>query len=228
LRRQRAGEALPHLERALRLGGHDDPQTLLALAVAEELLASAPTPLVGLAAQDPALAARLELRRRDAGTGASLELERRALLESSERHLRGALAHDPQLLEAHVRLGRVLALRGRPEAARREWRDVLRVAQPDDPVAYLAHVFLGTQAWQVGEWTEAVAQFRGAIGAFPRAQSARLGLSFALRRSGDRPGAAREARAALGLDAAMNDPWLRYHHEPRRGVAEMLQELCRQ
>lgn len=227
LRRQRAAEALPVLERALRLGEDADPHTLLALGMAEELLASGPGPTFALAVRQPALAARLELRRRQVGTGASLELERQALLESSEHRFRDALAADASRLpEARVRLARVLALRGRRAAAERELERVLREGV-DAQVEYLARLLLGMEAARAGEWSRAIEQFRGAVVACPRAQSARLGLSLALRRGGDRRGARREADGALGLEPA-DDPWLRYHHEPRRGVAKMLEELCRQ
>jgi len=227
LRRQRPEEALPHLERALRLGGRDDPHTLLALGMAEERLASSPLALRGTGAGRTDLDARLELQRRELGTEASLRLERRRLLESAEAHLREALALDPGLVEARVRLGRVLSLEGRGERARREWTEALR-ARPAAPLSCLAHLFLGRDAGRPEDRAEAVAQLRQATRECPGAQSTHLALSVALRESGDRLGAAREARAALGLDPVAGDPWLRYGSEPRRGVAEMLAELCRQ
>ncbi len=227
LRRQRPEEALPHFERALQVGGRDDPHALLALAMSEERLASSPLALRGAGAGRTGLDARLELQRRELGTEAGLQLERRRLLESAERHLREALAVDPDLVEARVRLGHVLSLLGRPAPARQQWTEALQ-ARPVAPLGCLARLFLGRDAGRAGEWHEALSQFREATRDCPGAQSAHLGLSLALRETGDRPGAKNEARAAMGLDPVAGDPWLRYGSEPRRGVAEMLAELRRE
>jgi Flp pilus assembly protein TadD len=147
------------------------------------------------------------------------------MLESAERHLRDALALDPGLLEARLRLGRVLDLQDRA-AAGDEWRKVL-AARPGATLTCLARALLGSRALRRGAFQDAAAHHREAVAACPQAQSVHLGLSLALRQLGDGEGAGRELEAALATDPVAVDPWLRYATEPQRGLAELLEELRR-
>lgn len=224
LRAQRPAEAIGQIERAL-LAAPPDAQTLLALGMAEELVAASSLSLPQ-ASREPGLVALREFQRRQVGSHAALDLERRRVIESSAKHLGQALELGPDLDEARLRLGRVFSLAGRSADARREWNSLLERG-PEPALACLARLFLGRSAGQEDAWREAVEQYRAALASCPQAQSAHLALSLALDRVGDASSANLEARAALGLNVAA-DPWARYNFEPRRGVVELLEELRRQ
>jgi tetratricopeptide (TPR) repeat protein len=91
-------------------------------------------------------------------------------LEEAERAYRAALASAPDLAEAQLRLGRVLALRGKPDAALAEFgrvRDRL-----DGGFAYLVRLFEGGAHEQRGDADRARALYEEAHAMMPRAQSA--------------------------------------------------------
>ena len=66
---------------------------------------------------------------------------RERFLEKAEEYHREAIAHDPALAEAHVRLGRVLQQRGKLPEARAALEAARRLESPSE-VGYLATLFL--------------------------------------------------------------------------------------
>ena len=139
-----------------------------------------------------------------------------------------ALKADPALAEAHLRLGRVWQRQGRGADARREMQWVLQNSR-DSYLLFMAHIFLGTLEEALEHPAEAVAQFQAAVDLEPRAQSARLGLSFAQRANGQGAASRAAVRQALERparsDRSPGDPWLLYHLGLYRLFEPTLREL---
>lgn len=110
------------------------------------------------------------------------------LVHEAETEYRQALAIDPSLLEARLRLGRVLQRSGRPEEALGELQTVAS-ASDGGATAALAHLFLGELLEHVGRMDEAAQQYRAALDLDPTLQPAGLALGGVLARRGDRTGA---------------------------------------
>jgi len=143
----------------------------------------------------------------------------------AERLFRRALAIDPSLVEARVRLARLLDLRGRHEEAGAELEAAL-AQHPTGAVAFYAHLFAGRAAHATGRSDEAARHYQGALDIFPDAQSALLAAShLALTRS-DVP-AALVPVAHLGArsNAFTADPWWRYHLGAGRDAEGLLTTL---
>lgn len=142
-------------------------------------------------------------RRERSAVGEGAEELRQAAAE-----YRDALRLDPDLVEARVRLGRVLADQGLKDAAVRELR--LALSQAGDPVlAYYAALLLGEAAAALGQADEARRAYERARSVFPAAPSPCLGLSQLARARGDRAESGRWLEEALALAAAADadDPW---------------------
>jgi tetratricopeptide (TPR) repeat protein len=139
-----------------------------------------------------------------------------AELESAESALRRALALDPSLVEARIRLAHVLDSRGKPEEGAVLARQAL--AEPLRPfLEYYGAMVLGRCETRAGHHAEARAAFERAAARYPRSRTAHVALSY-LALSGS-PGMAAEALVqALGPDALddVEDPWAWYfrRHEP--------------
>lgn len=131
-------------------------------------------------------------------------------LNAAAGELRRAIALQPDLIEARVRLGRVLTLTGRHDEAGRVLADLDNSAGPR--FTYLARLFEGTLAERRGDATAAEQRYMSAIDAAPAAQSARVALAHLRHAAGDRAGAATRVRALASDLAARDadDPWLWY------------------
>jgi tetratricopeptide (TPR) repeat protein len=131
-------------------------------------------------------------------------------LSEAESDYRKALATQADLVEARVRLGRVLTLRGDTDGALREF-DALR--STDDPgFRYLAHLFAGDALERSGRAQAAEGRYIAAFAAFPEGQSARLALAHLRHAAGARAAAA-EAVSAASVDRRVgdnSDPWVWY------------------
>ena len=144
----------------------------------------------------------------------------------TESLLRKALVVDPALVEASLRLGRVLTQLQRPEEALPHLRQAIASAT-DPAITYYAHLFMGDATAALGQLDEARRQYENAIAIFQDSQAARLALGFVLRSLGDRA-AAREAidpalaPATRGPD---DDPWWEYHDGDAGQVERLLAEL---
>jgi tetratricopeptide (TPR) repeat protein len=136
-----------------------------------------------------------------------------------------ALRRDPGLLEAHLRLGRVLLLRGRPREALPELERVVRES-PRPAQLYMARLFEGRTRERLGDPKGAAAAFAAAVERVPRGQSALVALARAL----DRLGEGTRAQEALGsaLQAeAERDPWIDYMRGQPDRIDTLLEELRR-
>ena len=133
------------------------------------------------------------------------------MLVEAEKHFQRAVAADPSFVEASVRLGRVLTLRGRTQEA----VTVLRRAAghgTDRIVQYYGWMFYGAALGQAGLPDEGLQAFRSAAALYPTAQSPQLAISQLAADSGN-PALARAALERVFAPAAgsrPDDPWWNY------------------
>jgi len=203
---------LVHFTRALELFSND-PEVLFFAASAHEAFAGARTQSVMRSIKVP----------RDVSFGVQDE---DAELRLAEQLYKRAIERNPNHLEARIRLGRVLGLRGRHKEA----VDVLRQGQvATEPVLqYYAHLFLGSEFESLGNGAEARQSYERAAALAPAAQSPLFGLSRLADQAGDREGA-RELIARVFMlpadDVDRVDPWWVYEIVQARGVDGLLDDL---
>jgi hypothetical protein len=143
---------------------------------------------------------------------------------AAERLYRRALAVDPSLVEARVRLARLLIVRERYQEA----EAVIAVAAADPPpgiLGFYTHLFGGRVRQSLGRLDEAAAHYRAARQLFPSAQSALVAASqLALVRAD--VASALEPIAQLGGDSSDTaDPWWQYDYCAGRDAEPLLQAL---
>jgi len=203
---------LSHFTRALELFPND-PDVLFFAASAHEAFAGVRTQAVMRSIKAP----------RDVSFGVQDE---DAELRRAEELYKRAIERNPNHLEARIRLGRVLGLRGRHKEA----VDQLRQGQvATEPVLqYYAHLFLGGEFESLGNGTEARQSYERAAALAPAAQSPLFGLSRLADQAGDREGA-RELIARVFMlpadDVDRADPWWVYEIVQARGVDGLLDDL---
>jgi tetratricopeptide (TPR) repeat protein len=113
-------------------------------------------------------------------------------LKEARRAFTEAIALDPDLVLARIRLGRVLWRLKQPEPAREALEAALVRAREADHL-YLAHLFLGRIHEDAQRLDQALAEYRAAAQVYPEGQSAAVALSQALQLAGE----AEEARRAM-------------------------------
>jgi tetratricopeptide (TPR) repeat protein len=183
----------------------EDPLFPLARGSLLETQAAQDLQFVSLADLEPVGPSRREAVWRQASAS-------RGQMIQAEGCYRRALAADPGLLEARVRLGHLLHRMGQPQKAVAELEGVIAAPDADPHVLYLAWLFLGAIREADGGPRDAVVAYQAAIGLLPDGQAAYVALSHALHRLGER-GASREAlrepiaRAGRRQDW---DPWWLY------------------
>lgn len=148
------------------------------------------------------------IRHRDSDAERSREAAGKALLD--------ALALDPGLHEARLRLGKLLLDQQRTIEAEGLLAAVDE-RSADDRQRYLARLFLGRVAERRGRLDEAAGFYRRALEAWPDSQAARLALGHAVERSSGpapaRPLVAASLAASQRLDRVA-DPWWLYPFGP--------------
>ncbi len=150
--------------------------------------------------------------------------ERRPFPESTlgeaEAAFRRALAADPGLGEARLRLGRVRTLRGRVGEA---IADLQQVAREDGSLRrrYLANLFAARAHEKRGDLESAARAYRAAVAIEPEGQSAWIGLGRALDLLERREAAQEAFAAAVGIRRKRGDPWWSYV----RGDLDRLESL---
>jgi tetratricopeptide (TPR) repeat protein len=175
-----------------------DPELLLLAGAFHETLASP-------AVQEPLRAADLP---RDATPAVRTA---RTELGLAEDLLRRVAEARPDLDEAHLRLGNVLARLGRHKDALTELRQVTVWKNP--LLEYYARLFIGRSAAALGDDAAARAAFDAASRLSPGAQSPLLALSHLAHARGDLDGAAAALARVFALrdpDVSGGDPWWAY------------------
>jgi tetratricopeptide (TPR) repeat protein len=214
-REEQLAYALPHLNAGLRLLPGDAHLLFYAGALHETF------------AGPPVQAASRELESREGlkSEVGSVETE----LELAEKCFRRALAADPRLAEARLRLGRVLGLQGRHDEAAAELRESIPQLG-DTQLLYYGTLFLGREEAARGRRDAAREHFERAATLYPRAQSPRLALGLLARAYGDRPAALRSMKQVFALppyEDEREDPWWGYHKAHVRNTDVLLAELRR-
>lgn len=145
----------------------------------------------------------------------------------AERLLRHALRIDPSLVEARVRLARLLVLRGRAADAITELASALETNR-DPVVAFYAHLFAGRAERVRGRLDAAAGHYRAAQALFPEAQSALLGGSQIALLQADQAGALAPIRKLPPTAAdrtSGSDPWWQYGIGVGRNADALLRAL---
>jgi tetratricopeptide (TPR) repeat protein len=147
-------------------------------------------------------------------------------LRLAEQLYKRALERNPRLVEARIRLGRVLGRRGRHEEAIDQLRQGRAAEAP--VLQFYAHLFLADEFEALGKDDEARQSYEQAAALAPTAQSALFGLSRIAEKAGDRA-AARELIARVvklpPSEEARPDPWWVYEIVQARGVDGLLADL---
>lgn len=207
--------AMPHLGHATVLLRRDAPLWLF-LGMAHDLRAA---PHVQAAIASAAL---------PTGYYVSIKSAREEL-ERARAALERAVALDDGLVEAHVRLARVIGLHGEHDRAREHLRLALS-RHPGTRISYFALLFLGRTEQHLGGADEARTAFERAARLFPQAQSPGFALAYLAASLGDAPAAAAATKATLALGMNANDgddPWWRYFFPAAADVHQHVDELWR-
>lgn len=205
------GEALPHVSRARQVVG-SDPGVLFGDAAIQETLAS---PRI----QDYVRVTTLPNEQKFLFVTSGREH-----LELSESLFRRALQGDPTLVEARIRLARVVSQRGKHEEALAVLKEVS--LHSDAVLAYYTHLVRGDAERALKRSGAAQASYAQALALFPTAQSARLALAHLARVRADRDGAISLLQPTLAAPTPRDDdPWWEYHRGDGRNVETLFRRL---
>lgn len=129
-------------------------------------------------------------------------------LSEARRYFQKSVDVNPKAIEARIRLGRVLTLLGRYDAAAEQLTAQSRFGEP--AFDYLRLLFLGEVRERQNDPAGAIAAYEEAIGLTPSPQSARLAVAQVSHSQGRRSDAARTALQAMNTSRDSNDPWWGY------------------
>jgi tetratricopeptide (TPR) repeat protein len=204
-----------HIDRAREIFP-DDPDILFLSGTLRETYASAE--IQAAAHSVPPIPGGFEL-----GIGSV-----RSELRQAEGFFRRALAREPDMAEAHLRLGRVLALQGHDAEAVPELQQAL-TRLGDEALEYDGELFIGAAFEALGRSDEGAAAYEHAAARFPAAQSPLIALSQLARRRGDRTGALAAMARMFALpspgDGDRQDPWWTYKTAQARNADDLLETV---
>jgi tetratricopeptide (TPR) repeat protein len=148
-------------------------------------------------------------------------------IHKAERYYRRILKSEPDSVEAHLRLGHVLKLKGHEEDALREVNWAFSHAEDRD-VELVALILLGDIQRAGDDLREAINSYRAAVTIAPVCQAAVTALSHALHQSGDIV-ASRDVLDQFferkGTLAGGFDGWWRYIRGDPRTVPSMMAKM---
>jgi hypothetical protein len=207
----RYGEASPMLRRAAEILP-DDARILFDRACLSETLGA---PHIQAVVQDV----------QRGGTHLDAVSEREANSDA-ELLFRHALYVDGSLVEARMRLGRLLLLRGRDAEAATMLAQAVAAAR-DPAVAYLSHLFAARADERRGKLDEAAAHADAALALFPGAQSALIAKSHIALQRADAAGALDPIGRLKSFPWARppRDPWSEYYLGAGRDSTALLSSL---
>lgn len=148
-------------------------------------------------------------------------------LRKADELFRRALERDRTLTEARLHRARVLFGLGRHADALQEMQ-IVRTETKDAAVLFYAHLFTGDAELALEHEDLARASYELAMQLFPRAQSARLGLSHLARLRGDRDTAIQVLLPTATLPPENrddDDPWWEYYACDGRQLESWLERL---
>ena len=151
-----------------------------------------------------------------------------AELGLAERALRRALAIDPSLDEARIRLAHVQGARGKSADAIQLAREALAAPLPQF-LEYYGAMVLGRAEARLGRHAEARAAFERAVARYPHSQAAQVALSQVGLAEGRTADGVAALMRALGPDspAKVDDPWSWYFRQHAPDTQHYLDELRR-
>jgi tetratricopeptide (TPR) repeat protein len=161
----------------------------------------------------------------DGFSGVALPVPPWIARREAESHYRAALRLDPDLVEARLRLGRVLEKRGDFTEAERHLEWV--TTHGDDPfLVAFAWLFRGEIAERQEDLPRAARNYGFAVEVEPQMRAGLLGLSHALHRQGLRALSGELLEAVLVASRGRHDNlWLDYHRGPARRLHRAVQAL---
>jgi tetratricopeptide (TPR) repeat protein len=185
---------------------------------------------VNLLAAPRLLAELLDPSTSQARAGLTRYRDARQGLERARRALRDALAAEPSLDEARLRLGRIAWRLGEPAEARAALDEVLLRTNAARGTAHLAHLFTGRLHEDAGRLEEAARAYEAALALDANGQAARIALSHVRLRLGDAAAARSEVAAALAPAGRRRhpDPFWVYAAGVTAGLEEQLEALRRE
>jgi tetratricopeptide (TPR) repeat protein len=204
-------EAGLHVEDAVRLFP-DDPEILIVAAMFYELVASPGLDWImrsvrSGATEDPRGVGRYAPPPPEDERASRLADVRRTGLTRAEQLYRRAAAAETEPAEAHLRLGRILFLASRPDAALSELR--LAAAGREPRVHYLASMFEGAVHEGAGRLDAAIASYEEAVRTCPTCLTGGIALSHAQRQN-HAPEVARRTLDLALANALSVDYWWGY------------------
>jgi tetratricopeptide (TPR) repeat protein len=134
----------------------------------------------------------------------------RESLQEAEAYYRRALMFDPTLVDARLRLARVVARLGRTEEAAASLESLLAGPPPPPSLSFLAAMFMADIEQARGRDDRALPLIEQAAALYPRSQSAHMALGLLARRRGETEAAYAAPRRAIDLPvdrSAADDPW---------------------
>jgi tetratricopeptide (TPR) repeat protein len=152
-----------------------------------------------------------------------------AEFRQAEALFRRALAQQPDHIEARLRLGRALLVRGRAREAAPDLRRA-NAAAADDLMKYYAAMFLGAAEEALGNFDAAGELYARASALYPNAQSPHVALSALARRRGDLAGALAAMEQVFELATVHpdgDDPWWSYDVAAGRNHERLFEKLTR-
>jgi tetratricopeptide (TPR) repeat protein len=160
--------------------------------------------------------------------------KRRTALLAAEARFKRTIEISPELVEARLRLGRVLAILGRTTAARTELERAFNEASHSF-LKYMAALFLGGVAERDGRAEAARTHYLAAVSEYPEAQTARLALGHLLESRGRTEEGWDEVRRIFtspdSPGGSARDPWWVYRlgqHWQSGRLIDQLREAVRQ
>jgi tetratricopeptide (TPR) repeat protein len=158
--------------------------------------------------------------------------------DKAEVHFRAALKADPSLSEAHLRLGRVLRLRGKLKEAHQELETAASGARQSAPVPmpafgppmvmpYLSQMYLAEVIEEEGDAAGALAKYQDIVRQWPSCQSGLLALGRAYEARGDRQAALNAMQPLFREQSkrACIDPWWAYNLGQGWRIGPFLRDL---
>lgn len=145
----------------------------------------------------------------------------------AQKRLREAIAVEPDLFEARLRLGRLSSLTGDAAGAASELATVARRSS-DPGQRYLAHLFLGADREREGRLDLAAREYETSAEMVPDAQTARIALAHVRRVAGDAAGAREVVLPVLRRRwprPRTDDPWWEYPYSRWSDGERLLEEL---